>query len=47
MKLEKYIRRQIRWSEQTFGPGPRSEGLCNHIKKELDEIKQDPKDIYE
>jgi hypothetical protein len=38
---------QSSWSYWTFGPGPRTEGLVKHITKELDEIKNDPKDLSE
>jgi hypothetical protein len=33
-----YLFRQMAWSEQTFGPGNRDEGVADHIKKELVEI---------
>lgn len=47
MNLIEYIRDQIRWSLSTFGDGPRDESLCNHIRKELDEIAAAPKDLEE
>ncbi len=37
-----YISRQIMWSQNTFGPGQRNEGIIDHIKKELEEIENDP-----
>jgi hypothetical protein len=36
-----HIIRQIAWSRATFGPGPRHEGVSDHIRKELDEIHVD------
>lgn len=47
MNLIKYIERQIEWSEKTFGPGDRTEGVIDHIKKELKEIQEDPTDVEE
>ena len=43
----KHIAKQREWSERTFGPGKRTKGLIQHIKKELEEIENDPNDIYE
>jgi hypothetical protein len=31
----------------TFGPGPRTEGVIEHIKKELQEIEASPSDVAE
>ena len=42
-----YINRQIAFSEKTFGPGPRAEGVVDHIRKELEEILKDPWDLNE
>lgn len=39
-----HIRRQMSFSKQTFGPGERTEGVSDHIKKELREILDDPDD---
>jgi hypothetical protein len=33
------IRKQKEWSEKTFGPGTRLQGVLNHIRKELTEIE--------
>lgn len=41
------LHQQRLWSEQTFGPGPRHEGIIDHIKKELREIADDPTDCEE
>lgn len=35
------------FSQKTFGPGPRTEGISKHIRQELKEIAKDPQDIEE
>lgn len=45
--LRRYIESQLAWSMRTFGEGSRSEGICKHIEKELEEIRQDPESLYE
>lgn len=42
-----YIADQAEWSLETFGPGCRTVGLCKHIEKELQEIKQAPDNLEE
>lgn len=42
-----YITRHIEWSATTFGPGKRTLGLTNHIRKELVEIESAPDDVEE
>lgn len=42
-----HIARQAEWSEKTFGPGDRTLGVIDHIKKELQEIEIDPTDSSE
>lgn len=42
-----HLRRQIVFSARTFGPGSRSAGVCDHIRKELLEIEADPQDLEE
>jgi hypothetical protein len=37
----------MKWSLETFGPGMRTEGICNHIRKELLEIEANPTDLME
>lgn len=34
-----HLQRQIAFSEKTFGPGPRVQGVCDHIRKELVEVE--------
>ncbi|PPD34939.1 MAG: hypothetical protein CTY21_09475 [Methylomonas sp.] len=47
MELESYLRRQIEFSEQTFGPGRRTAMVLDHLRKELREVEQNPDDIEE
>jgi hypothetical protein len=42
-----HIAHQRQWSFQTFGPGPRTKGVIDHIRKELLEIEADPTDLAE
>ncbi len=43
----KHLERQREFSLKTFGPGKRTFGVLNHIRKELQEIEDDPTDVYE
>lgn len=42
MDLIEHLKRQQKFSLETFGPGSRSKGVIDHIRKELVEIEQDP-----
>lgn len=42
-----HLTRQREWSGRTFGPGPRTQGVVAHIRKELDEVLADPTDLTE
>lgn len=42
-----YLERQQEWSSKTFGPGKRTIGVTEHIKKEIEEIRKDPDDLME
>lgn len=42
-----HLARQRAWSERTFGPGDRTQGTINHIRKELREIEAEPGDLTE
>lgn len=42
-----HLAHQREWSERTFGPGPRTKGVVDHIRKELKEIEDDPSDLRE
>lgn len=39
--LVQHLRRQVAFSLKTFGPGARTEGVCDHIRKELIEVQDD------
>lgn len=45
--LVAHLQRQRAFSEKTFGPGARSKGVVEHIRKELLEIEADPTDLEE
>jgi len=45
--LVAHLHRQRKWSEKTFGPGPRTKGVIDHIRKELKEVENAPHDISE
>ena len=45
--LVTHLYRQRSFSERTYGPGIRTEGLIDHITKELREIKEEPLDLTE
>jgi hypothetical protein len=42
-----HLQRQREWSERTFGPGDRAQGVVDHIRKELVEIEAEPGDLSE
>ena len=42
-----HLYRQKEWSEKTFGPGERTEGIIDHITEELEEVKANPTDLSE
>ena len=43
----KHLARQRNWSLETFGPGRRTGGLVDHIKRELVEVEAAPTDLSE
>ena len=45
--LAQHLQRQHDWSEKTFGPGTRTKGVIDHIRKELLEIEAEPNDLSE
>ena len=47
MNLHEHLQRQSLWSEKTFGPGHRTAGVLDHIRKELTEIEDQPLDLTE
>lgn len=42
-----HLKRQLEWSLKTFGPGDRTEGVIDHICKELAEVSAKPGDLEE
>lgn len=42
-----HLLRQRVWSLRTFGPGKRTAGIIDHIRKELVEIEAEPCDLRE
>lgn len=42
MNLEEHLRRQMAWSIANFGPDSRRKGVIDHIRKELDELENEP-----
>ena len=45
--LVAHLKRQRAFSRSTYGPGPRAEGVIDHIRKELIEVENDPGDVFE
>lgn len=45
--LVKHLRRQRAFSLHTFGPGHRTQGVLNHIRKELTELEAEPLELSE
>lgn len=45
--LVKHLERQRAFSRATFGPGARTKGVVDHIRKELIEIEFAPRDLEE
>lgn len=45
--LVEHLERQQDFSLSTFGPGKRTKGIIDHIRKELREIENDPTDLME
>lgn len=42
-----HLEKQAKFSSKTFGPGDRTKSVIDHIRKELDEILEDPTDLSE
>lgn len=45
--LADFISEQNEFSQSTFGPGARTKGVIEHIRKELAEVENDPADVFE
>jgi hypothetical protein len=42
MTIKQFLEIQMEWSKKTFGAGPRTLGIIEHIKKELIEVQNGP-----
>ena len=42
MDLKTHLARQMAFSRATYGPGERTKGVCDHIRKEVKEIEENP-----
>lgn len=42
-----FLARQREWGIRTFGPGARTRGVTEHIRRELAEVEADPHDVTE
>ncbi|MDR3503083.1 MAG: DUF550 domain-containing protein [Legionella sp.] len=45
--LVKHLHRQKEFSAHTYGPGQRTSGVLDHIRRELKEIEESPTDLEE
>ncbi len=41
------LHRKIAFSLKTWGPGRRTAGVIDHLRKEITEVEQNPDDIFE
>ena len=42
-----FLNRLRDWGFETFGPGERRQGVCDHIKRELEEVERGEDDVIE
>ncbi len=47
MELITLLKEQQAFSLEAFGPNPRLEGVCAHLRKEIEEVKAAPDDLTE
>jgi len=47
MNFVNHLEQQRDFSYRTFGPGPQTERILDHIRKEMKEIEADPYDLEE
>lgn len=47
MDFEAHLDRMIEFSYHTFGPGRRTKGVLDHIRKEIKEVEENPTDLEE
>jgi len=45
--LVEHLYRQMEFSERAFGPGQRTNGVLDHITKEIQEVRDAPNDLEE
>lgn len=45
--LSNYLYKQKSWSQRVFGDGKRTVGITEHIKSEIEEIRENPSDPIE
>lgn len=45
--LASFMGRAAEWSDRVFGEGPRTQRLCNYIRRELAEVEANPMDAVE
>lgn len=41
MNLEEHMRRHMAFSKATFGPGERRDGVLDHIRQEIEEVREE------
>jgi hypothetical protein len=47
MDLKQHLMRQMAFSKATYGPGARTNGVLDHIKKEVEEVRESGGDSAE
>ncbi len=47
MTIQKLIETQIVFSTKSFGHGKRTEGILKHIENEIQEVRDNPDDVFE
>lgn len=47
MDFNEFLKEREEFSFKTFGPGNRTKGVIDHIRKELKEIEDNPQDLEE
>jgi dATP/dGTP diphosphohydrolase len=47
INFAEFIDLKWEWSKETFGPGRRTAGISDHIRRELKEIAEDPEELDE
>lgn len=47
INFEEFVNLKGDWCRRIFGPGLRTKGICEHIRKELLEIEREPESLEE